>query len=134
MLASSRFCFLALLIAEDFDRSGRDRDFFFVGDVFDDARWEVHSAFADARDFLPVMNAFGPRPLPAAMSPIERPDATDVSFSRILFFLPSRAAASRCLINNQLLRLSPSRLRILVRIQPPLSFSPSRVKSSFPFR
>ncbi len=73
---------------------------------------------------FPVMNAFGPRPLPAAMSSIERPEATEASSSKIVFFLPSRANASRCLISSQLVRFSPSRLRIRVRIQPPWSFSP----------
>src|SRR4030095_9092978 len=132
--AEARFFLVAFLVYCPFDRAANGRDRFFVVEAFDAARWDVHSAFADARDLLPVMKAFGPRPLPAAMSSIERPDATEASSSRIVFFFPSRAHASGGLIISQLLRFSPSRLRILVRIQPPRSFSPSRVKSSLPFR
>src|SRR5450631_4493247 len=100
---------------------GRDR--FSADDARAVARWDVHSAFAGARDFFAVTNGFGPRPLPAAISSIDRPEATDASSSKILFFFPSRANSSRCLIRSQLVRFSPSRFRIRVRIQPPCSFS-----------
>jgi hypothetical protein len=115
----ARFFLGTFLVEDRFERAASGRGRFFVDDAFDAARWDVHSAFADALDLLPVMKAFGPRPLPAAMSSIERPDAMEASSSRILFFFPSRANASRCLINSQLVRFSPSRLRIRVRIQPP---------------
>src|ERR1700709_1836645 len=97
--------------------AGGDRPF--GDDTRAAARCDFHSAFAGARDRFFVMNGFGPRPLPAAISSIERLEATDASSSKILFFSPSRANASRCLIRSQLVRFSPSRLRIRVRIQPP---------------
>src|SRR5690242_9296775 len=124
--SEARFFFLAIfLVGDRLDRDASGRDRFFAADAFEAARCEVHSAFADARDLFPVMNALGPRPLPAAMSSIERPEAMEESSSRTVFFFPSRANASRCLINSQLVRFSSSRFRIRVRIQPPWSFSPS---------
>src|SRR5262245_33950302 len=112
----ARFFLAALLVDDRFERAASGRDRFFAAAVFDAARCEVHSAFADARDLPPVMNAVGPRPLPAAISSIERPEATEASSSRIVFFLPSRAKASRCFINSQLVRFSPFRVRIRARI------------------
>jgi hypothetical protein len=132
--AEARFFLAVFLVEAPLDGAASGRDRFFAADEFDGERWEIHSAFADVRDLFPVMNDFGPRPLPAAMSSIERPEATEASLSRTVFFFPSRANASRCLINSQLVRFSPSRFRIRVRIQPPWSFSPSKVKSSLPLR
>src|SRR6478672_4855309 len=121
--------FLAAFFPEDrLVRAATGRDRFLAGDNRAAARCDFHSAFAGARDFLAVTKGFGPRPLPAAISSIDRLDATDVSSSRMRFFFPSQANSSRCLIRSQLVRLSPSRWRIRVRIQPPWSFSPSRVK------
>src|SRR4051812_20451980 len=97
--------------------TGRDR--FLTGVARAAARWDFHSALAAARDFLAVMKGFGPRPFPSAICSIARPEATEVSCSSILFPFPSRAKASRCLISSQLVRFTPSRLRIRVMIQPP---------------
>jgi hypothetical protein len=66
------------------------------------ARWDFHSAFAGARDFFAVTKGFGPRPLPAAISSIDRLEATEVFSSKMRFFFPSRANSSRCLIRSQL--------------------------------
>src|SRR5258708_3744217 len=67
-------------------------------------RFEFHTASALVRPALPVMNGFGARPLPSAISSIARPDATEVSSSRMVLALPSLAYSSRCLIRSQLVR------------------------------
>src|ERR1700710_2582006 len=114
------FVFLAaFFLGERSVRAATGWDRFFADVARAAARCDFHSALAGARDRLAVMNGFGPRPLPAAISSIDRLEATDASSSRILFFLPSLANASRCLIRSQLVRFSPSRLRIRVRIHPP---------------
>src|SRR3954447_5485594 len=114
------FVFLAaFFLGERSVRAATGRDRFFADDTRAAARCDFHSALAGARTRFAVMNGFAPRPFPAAISSIDRLEATDVSSSRILFFLPSRANASRCLIRSQLVRFSPSRLRIRVRIHPP---------------
>ena len=111
----------------------RVRAVFFASDARVVARCDFHSACAGARERFAMTNGFGPRPLPAAIFSIDRLEATDASSSDILFFFPSRENLSRCLIRKQLVRFSPSRWRIRVRIHPPPSFSPSSVKSSLPF-
>jgi hypothetical protein len=100
------FFFLALVRVA----TGRDR--IFADDARAVARWDFHSAFAGARYLLAVTKGFGPRPLPAVISSIDRLEATGVSSSKIRSFCPSRANSSRCLIRSQLVRYSPSRLRI----------------------
>src|SRR3954470_8932575 len=98
------------------------------------ALFELHTALAGRLARAALINGLGPLPLPSAISSMERPEATDRSFLRMVFFLPSRDASSRCLIRSQLVRFSPSRERMRVRIQPPDNLSPLSVKSSFPLR
>src|ERR1700709_2968851 len=119
------FCFLPAFLGGPPVRAVTGRDLFFGNDARAEARCDFHSAFAGARDLFAVTNGFGPRPLPVAISSIDRPEATDVSSFKILFFFPSRENSSRCLIRSQLVRFTPSPDRIRVKIQPPCSFSPS---------
>src|SRR3954453_17891737 len=115
----SLFFLVAFFLGDRPVRAVTGRERFFADDARAEARWDCHSAFAGARDAFFVTKDFGPRPLPAAISSIDRLEATDVSSSKIRFFFPSRANSSRCLMRSQLVRFSPSRLRILARIQPP---------------
>src|SRR5262245_59287460 len=48
------------------------------------------------------MKGLGLRPLPAAMSAIVRPEATERSSARVPFPLPARSKASRCFMSSQL--------------------------------
>src|SRR6202012_2944625 len=123
--------FRDFLAAGLFTRRARGELFFGVA-FLAAARRGARCTVTFPRDVLAVMNGLGLRPLLNAISSIDRPEATDLSSSRIRFLLPSRANASRCLMSSQLVRFSPSRCRIRVRIQPPLRFSPSRVKSNLP--
>src|ERR1700712_2398824 len=116
---SEEVFFAAFFLDDRLDRAATGREFFFAEEVRAVAWWDFHSAFADARALLVMTNGFGPRPLPAAISSIDRPEATEASSSKIRFFRPSRANSSRCLIRSQLVRFSPSRGRIRVNIQPP---------------
>jgi hypothetical protein len=76
--SDARFFLVVFFVEDRCDRAASGRDFFFATEVFDAGLCEVHSAFAGDRDLFPVMNAFGPRPLPAAMSSMERPEATGI--------------------------------------------------------
>ena len=53
------------------------------------------------------MNGFGPRPLPAAIAAMVRPEATERSSASSASPSPSCAYSSRCLISSQLVRLPP---------------------------
>ena len=68
----------------------------------------IHVASARASLRESSMKGFGARPLPAAMSLIGRPEATEAS-SSIIFCVAaaSRANSSRCLISSQFVRLPP---------------------------
>src|ERR1700712_728797 len=50
-----RFFLEAFLVEDRFERAATVRARFLVDDASDAARWDVHSAFADALDLLPVM-------------------------------------------------------------------------------
>src|SRR6202035_2386582 len=65
------------------------------------------------------MNGLGPRPLPAAIEAIGRPEATDRSSRNSASPSPSRANSSRCLISSQLFFLRPLRSFIRTRTQLP---------------
>lgn len=47
----ARFFLAGFLIEDRFERAASGRERFFAADVFDAARCEVHSAFADATGF-----------------------------------------------------------------------------------
>src|ERR1700753_2306173 len=109
--------FLDFLAAGLFTRRARGELFF--GVVLAAARRGARCTVTFPRDVLAVTKGLGLRPLLTVISSIDRPEATDLSSSRTRFFFPSRANASRCLMSSQLVRFSPSRCRIRVRIQPP---------------
>src|SRR5437016_6082587 len=69
---------------------------------------EFQTAAADAVRLL-IMNGFGARPLPAAISLSVRPEATERSSLSTPSLSPCFEYSSRCLINSQLVRLPPKR-------------------------
>ena len=96
-------------------------------------RFECHTA-SDAAALPASMNGLGRRPLPAAISSMLRPEATDWSWS-VTGAPLSRSWPSRCLIRSQLLRLLRSRSwRMRTSTQLPCSFSPASVNFSSPLR
>src|SRR5262249_798980 len=75
------------------------------------------------------------RPLPSAISGMERPLATDSgSCSRMSGSFGPRAASSLALISSQFSFFSPALPRMRTRCQRPCSFSPSSSKLIRPFR
>src|SRR6187455_2746135 len=75
-------------------------DPFLGGDAWAEARCGFHSAFAGALDLLAATKGFGPLTMPSVICSIDRLEATDVSCCKIIFFAPSRANSSRCLIRS----------------------------------
>src|SRR5260370_7183553 len=74
------------------------------------------------------------RPLPSAISDIERPLTTDSgSSSRISGSLALRASSSLDLIRSHGSFFSPALPSMRTRCQRPCSFLPSRLKSTYPF-
>src|SRR4051812_40073823 len=71
------------------------------------ALFEPHTALAGRLARAALMKGLGPLPFPSVISSMERPEATERSSSRMVFFLPSRDASSRCLMRSQLVRFSP---------------------------
>ena len=70
----------------------------------------------------------------AAIVAMLRPDATDLSMSRIAAPSLSRACSSRCLMSNQLMRLPPSLSRFIrTSTQLPRRRSPASANFRSPF-
>src|SRR5262249_43735765 len=92
-----------------------------------------HTARASAALAPAALKGLAPRPFPAAILAMGRPDATHRSSARRRSAaVPGNAA--RVLVKSQLLRLLPLRLFMRTNTQPPLSLSPARVNFSSPLR
>src|SRR5258708_6497177 len=96
-------------------------------------RFEFQTASAGNVFLVFSMKGFGRGPLPAAISAIVRPEATERSSATIASPSFSRANSSRCLINSQLVRLLPLRSRFIrTSTQLPCRRSPSSLNFRVP--